>query len=366
MPTYKQIFTTKMNALADSINSKAGTSGDMSIDEMKEAVDGIQTGGDLPELTNPASASDILDGKEAIDGNGDKITGTLVPPVDTGENGLYKSMIEENVTEIVSTQITKLRPYAQYGNTNLVKIDIPNLTSVWASAFQRCSKLTGIIDFRSAAIKDFYPFQLSLQRTVIWMGNLYSYLFRDSGMAHLYTPNATASGGQVIWVTNFLKTFQVDKLTNMDNIFFNIAPNLDTVIIRTPTLCTNSSSIINAAKFTSGVGKFYVPTNLLASYSSATNWITWYNSGQIIGIDEDTTCAVGDTFTPTTTATGIDHWDKVDLQSYSVGTIDTTTGAVTTTTDGRLLIRGLDASDNILHVTYLQIGTGFNEAANLA
>ena len=34
-------------------------------------------GKSLPELTSPASATDIEEGKEAIDENGNKITGTL-------------------------------------------------------------------------------------------------------------------------------------------------------------------------------------------------------------------------------------------------------------------------------------------------
>lgn len=34
-------------------------------------------GGDLPELDNPAASGDILADKEAIDGNGSKLTGTL-------------------------------------------------------------------------------------------------------------------------------------------------------------------------------------------------------------------------------------------------------------------------------------------------
>lgn len=35
-------------------------------------------GGDLPALTNPATAADILNGKQAIDGNGEIITGTIL------------------------------------------------------------------------------------------------------------------------------------------------------------------------------------------------------------------------------------------------------------------------------------------------
>ena len=44
MPTNKEIFTAQMNALADSINTKAGTSGKKTISQMKTAVDGISTG----------------------------------------------------------------------------------------------------------------------------------------------------------------------------------------------------------------------------------------------------------------------------------------------------------------------------------
>ena len=44
MPTNKELFKTKMDALAASINAKAGTSGDKTIDELKDAVDGIVIG----------------------------------------------------------------------------------------------------------------------------------------------------------------------------------------------------------------------------------------------------------------------------------------------------------------------------------
>ena len=38
----------------------------------------VQTGSILPELDNPASTGDVIAGKEYIDGNGDKKSGTLV------------------------------------------------------------------------------------------------------------------------------------------------------------------------------------------------------------------------------------------------------------------------------------------------
>ena len=38
----------------------------------------IHTGSILPELDNPASTGDVIEGKEYIDGNGDKKSGTLI------------------------------------------------------------------------------------------------------------------------------------------------------------------------------------------------------------------------------------------------------------------------------------------------
>lgn len=45
MPTNKEIFNAKMNALADAINSKAGTTGAKNLDGMKTAVDSISGSG---------------------------------------------------------------------------------------------------------------------------------------------------------------------------------------------------------------------------------------------------------------------------------------------------------------------------------
>lgn len=91
----------KMTALADEIRELSGTTTLKGIDAMTSDIDAAnaeiaeqavlleqiatalegKAAGDggvtLPELTNPASTSDILGGKEAIDGEGNKITGTI-------------------------------------------------------------------------------------------------------------------------------------------------------------------------------------------------------------------------------------------------------------------------------------------------
>lgn len=90
MPTNKETFTAQMNALADSINTKAGTSGKKTISQMKTAVDSISTGitptGTIPitengivDVTNYASADVNVSGGEL------NIHYGLTPPEDTSK-----------------------------------------------------------------------------------------------------------------------------------------------------------------------------------------------------------------------------------------------------------------------------------------
>ena len=69
-------LTTAFTAANTAITGKGGTAAD-DITGLASAIGTIQTGVPLPQLTDPAAADDILAGKEAIDGNGNKISGSL-------------------------------------------------------------------------------------------------------------------------------------------------------------------------------------------------------------------------------------------------------------------------------------------------
>lgn len=97
--------------------------------EQVNALPEASTGVELPELTNPASASDILANKEAINANGSKITGSI--PTKTSSDltvnketitvpaGYYDSAVEKSVA--IVAQAT---PVVQIDSSGLVSAHV--------------------------------------------------------------------------------------------------------------------------------------------------------------------------------------------------------------------------------------------------
>ena len=69
-----------LKSIADAIRAKGGTSDSLAFPTaMAEAVAAIEAGGgvELPELTNPGTAGDLVAGKQLIDGDGNVVVGTI-------------------------------------------------------------------------------------------------------------------------------------------------------------------------------------------------------------------------------------------------------------------------------------------------
>lgn len=66
-------------AIADAVRSKTGTTNEMTLDGIVSNINKISTGDGivLPTLTNEGSSSDMLSGKQLIDGDGNIVTGTI-------------------------------------------------------------------------------------------------------------------------------------------------------------------------------------------------------------------------------------------------------------------------------------------------
>ena len=106
--------------IADAIRAKTGGTALLLPSEMAAAIAGIPTGGSLPALTKPAAESDVLAGKEYIDGNGNKRAGTLVVCDTVAEVDTFGSSGVGVNVEIESTAD---------GSTKMLTLPEPNLVA---------------------------------------------------------------------------------------------------------------------------------------------------------------------------------------------------------------------------------------------
>ena len=100
------------------IYSKGGTPAD-DLSGLQDAILSIPSGGGaLPVLTNPAAAGDVIAGKEYIDGNGDKKSGTLV---------VCDTVYEGETVTYPGTGLTVELESSADGSSKMLTIPEPNL-----------------------------------------------------------------------------------------------------------------------------------------------------------------------------------------------------------------------------------------------
>jgi uncharacterized protein with FMN-binding domain len=97
---YYLVPGSELNDIGDAIREKVDPDKEYAVEEMADAIREISTGAELPDLTNPAASGDILSGKEAIDENGNILTGTMATQT------LPTPVISKSTSNQISASVT--------------------------------------------------------------------------------------------------------------------------------------------------------------------------------------------------------------------------------------------------------------------
>lgn len=147
---------------------------------------------------------------------------------------MVDGMIDRSITSIES-DITSIGENAFNNCTSLTSVDFPNVTSIGENAFNECY-----------------------------------------GLKTVRFPNVTKIASSGFSDCRTLTTVDLPNVTSIGATSFLYCECLTTLVIRSETLCTLSDvDALNGTSIKHATGYIYVPSALVGTYKTATNWSTY-------------------------------------------------------------------------------------------
>ena len=226
-----------------------------------------------------------------------------------GDQAALDGLINHTLTSFEDDAVTSLRSYAIYNNPAIKSISLPSVKSAGDYAFGYCTNLESvqINDMADAGSHLFTECNklnsLSIDSLTTIKANTFerchslndidltnvtrilSDVFAYSGVGQLILPSIETFNS---YVSRNSRISIVDIGLNFNNFTsysFSNSYSLCHLIIRSTTMINlNSTNVFNNTPISQGIGWIYVPSNLVDTYKSATNWSQF--SSQIVSIDE--------------------------------------------------------------------------------
>lgn len=253
-----------------------------------------------------------------------------------GEQETLDGLIAHTLEDFEDDRIVEVRRNALYGNDVLISVNFPNATNIGSNAFQSCSNLETVTIPMVKSLQS-YMFQNCYKLKTLNIPNvtgidtntfqncyslnnldltnitvISSSALSQTGLGALVLPNVISIGN---YVGNGTRTSTIDlsKKISIDSNRFSGAYSLVHLILRSDTLCSlSATSAFTNTPIANGLGWIYVPSDLVESYKTASNWSTYAN--QIVSLDEYPKALSGETIT--------DSWDEI-FQAESDGSYKT-------------------------------------------
>ena len=174
------------------------------------------------------------------------------------------ALINRSITEINNDRVTIIGSYAFQGCSRLTSADFPNATVIGTQAFRDCSRLTSA-DFPNATAIGTHAFRSCSQLTSVDFHSV------------------TSIGEYAFGSCSQLTSVDFHSVTSIGTYAFQGCSRLNSIKLASSQVVTlGSANAFERTPIASGAGYIYVPDELVESYKTATNWVTYAN--QIKGI----------------------------------------------------------------------------------
>ena len=238
-----------------------------------------------------------------------------------------------------NSDVTTIRQYAFYNDANIVSVSLPNVVNLGANSFTSCSNLTTVnlpsittltSPYSGSSAFSTCPLLSSVNMTNLITNNggtgLFGYcsnlksislpnfvsitnatgMFYNTGLLSIDLPSLTTIGNNCddqfgncsdLVTVNLpvlasatrnrcfqnctsLTTINLGKATSISqNCFYGCTSLTDITLGRTDAICSLSN--VNAFSGITPPVTIHVPSDLIATYQSASNWATLYNNGDV-------------------------------------------------------------------------------------
>lgn len=215
------------------------------------AVNKVEYAGNiLIDLTNDTVTPETLaDGVTAHDKSGNLITGTMQ---NGGEENQIDKMLNGSIATI-NSNVNKIIGYGCYGIRTLVSVNLPEATSIGTYAFRNCDNLASI--------------------NAPKVTSLGTYAFYGTKITEAIFPFSATVPSNCFYTCSALTKADFGAAKSIGGYSFYACAKLQKLILRyTEAVVTVQSTSLTSSGIARGTGYVYVPSALIESYKTATNW----------------------------------------------------------------------------------------------
>jgi hypothetical protein len=177
-----------------------------------------------------------------------------------GDDAVMDGIINKTIHEFKDDNVVSIRNRAFIQCTALEAVECPNVVQTGSMVFYGCTALKTI--------------------TLPKLSSTGSLLVHSTAVSKLVLPSLRDTGSNFFRDCNTLKYVDLPICTSLGAYTFAFDPALETIILRSETVCTLDSSVFYGSyncPIAKGTGYIYVPRALVDNYKAATNWSVYAN-----------------------------------------------------------------------------------------